>query len=63
MIRICYMFLFFFFKKKNFSGGGAMLAVICGTMIPEAFNHGGARTALSTVAGFLVAASISALFD
>jgi len=44
-------------------GGGAMLAVICGTMIPEAFSHGGNRTAISTVAGFLTAVTVSIMFD
>jgi ZIP family zinc transporter len=41
---------------------GAILAMLCDTMIPEAFRFGGRFTALITVAGFLLAFVLSKVF-
>ena len=41
---------------------GAILAMLCDTMIPEAFRFGGRFTALATVAGFLLAFVLSEVF-
>jgi ZIP family zinc transporter len=38
---------------------GAILAMLCDTMIPEAFKFGGRGVALVTVAGFLLAFLLS----
>jgi ZIP family zinc transporter len=38
---------------------GAILAMLCDTMIPEAFRNGGRFAALITVAGFLLAFVLS----
>ena len=35
--------------------GGAMLAVICETMLPEAFHEGGKVVGMSALSGFLAA--------
>ncbi len=41
---------------------GAILAMLCDTMIPEAFKYGGRAVALVTVVGFLLAFLLSKLF-
>lgn len=41
---------------------GAILAMLCDTMIPEAFSYGGRVVALVTVAGFMMAFFLSELF-
>ncbi len=41
---------------------GAILAMLCDTMIPEAFRSGGRFVALATVAGFLLAFVLSEVF-
>jgi ZIP family zinc transporter len=41
---------------------GAILAMLCDTMIPEAFRFGGRMTALVTVTGFLLAFVLSKVF-
>lgn len=41
---------------------GAILAMLCDTMIPEAFRFGGRFVALVTVAGFLLAFVLSEVF-
>ncbi len=41
---------------------GAILAMLCDTMIPEAFRFGGRFVALVTVAGFLLAFVLSRMF-
>jgi ZIP family zinc transporter len=40
---------------------GAMLTMLADAMMPEAFEHGGKLAGLFTVAGFLVAAVLSAM--
>ena len=41
--------------------GGGILAMVASTMMPEAFEHGGASVGLSTIAGFLAAFFFTAL--
>jgi zinc transporter, ZIP family len=41
--------------------GGAILTMLAGTMMPEAFEHGGRYVGLSTTAGFGLALAITAL--
>lgn len=41
---------------------GAILAMLCDTMIPEAFKYGGRTVALVTVTGFLIAFLLSKSF-
>ncbi len=41
---------------------GAILAMLCDTMIPEAFRYGGRLVALVTVVGFMMAFFLSKLF-
>jgi ZIP family zinc transporter len=41
---------------------GAILAMLCDTMIPEAFRFGGRYSALVTVAGFLLAFMLGEIF-
>lgn len=41
---------------------GAILAMLCDTMIPEAFRYGGRAVALVTVVGFMTAFFLSKLF-
>ena len=41
---------------------GAMLTMIAETMLPEAFEQGGAIVGLATLCGFLVALSVAALY-
>jgi ZIP family zinc transporter len=41
--------------------GGAILVMLCNTMIPEAFEHGGKLAGIFTVIGFAVAVSIAVL--
>jgi ZIP family zinc transporter len=40
---------------------GAILVMLCNTMIPEAFDHGGKLAGILTVIGFAVAVSIAVL--
>ena len=40
---------------------GAMLTMLAGAMMPEAYEHGGRAVGLLTVLGFLAAAALSAL--
>ena len=41
--------------------GGAMLTMICATILPEAFEKGGAVVGLAALAGFLIAFCVKAL--
>lgn len=41
---------------------GAILAMLCDTMIPEAFKFGGRFVALVTVLGFFLAFMLSKVF-
>jgi zinc transporter ZupT len=43
------------------TAAGAMLVMIAETMLPEAFERGGAVVGLSTLLGFLAALSVKAL--
>ena len=45
----------------NMFAGGAILVMLANTMIPEAFEHGGKLTGLSTVIGFALAVYFSLL--
>ena len=40
---------------------GAMLTMICATVLPEAFEKGGAVVGLAALAGFLIAFCVKAL--
>lgn len=42
--------------------GGAMLAMVCATMLPEAFEHGGRWSGLFAVLGFLMSCSVKVYF-
>lgn len=41
---------------------GAMLAMVCATMLPAAFKHGGLWTGPATVCGFLMSCSVKVFF-
>jgi zinc transporter ZupT len=42
--------------------GGAMLAMVCATMLPEAFHNGGRWSGLFAVLGFLMSCSVKVYF-
>lgn len=42
--------------------GGAMLAMVCATMLPEAFAHGGQWSGVCAVLGFLLSCTIKVYF-
>jgi len=42
--------------------GGAMMAMVCATMLPEAFHHGGKWSGVCAVLGFLMSCTVKVYF-